>query len=124
MESIPCPDRLIDDCGGAFIMGAVGSGIWNYFKGYRNTPKNKRKWFSKMRGSFQAIRQNAPRTGGAFAIWGFTFSAFDCFISKQRKKEDPWNAIMSGALTGGVLSIKRLSKLNIKRADGQWSPGR
>lgn len=114
MDVIPCPDRIIDDCGGAFIMGAVGSGIWNFFKGYRNTPKRASGWLrsrSKLHGAAQAIRQHAPRTGGAFAVWGFTFSIFDCLISKQRRKEDPFNSILSGALTGGVLSIKRASFL-------------
>lgn len=35
----PCPDRILDDIGGAFGMGAVGGGIWQLYKGLRNSPK-------------------------------------------------------------------------------------
>jgi hypothetical protein len=33
-------------------------------------------------------------------------SAFDCTLVAIRRKEDPWNPIMSGALTGGVLQLR------------------
>lgn len=35
----PCPDRIIDDIGGAFGMGAIGGGIWNMYKGLKNSPR-------------------------------------------------------------------------------------
>ncbi len=38
----PCPDRILDDIGGAFGMGAVGGGVWNLFKGMRNAPRGSR----------------------------------------------------------------------------------
>ena len=38
---------------------------------------------------------------GSFAIWGTLFSICDCSFTYIRKKEDPWNAIASGAATGG-----------------------
>eukprot|EP01083_Nonionella_stella_P100889 285146_1 len=101
MATIPCPDRVVDDCGGAFAMGAIGASIWHGVKGYRNTPKG-----GKFSGCVQAIRQRAPVTGGAFALWGLSFSTFDCAIAKYRKKEDPWNAIMAGAATGGLLAAR------------------
>ena len=34
----PCPDRIIDDIGGAFAMGAVGGGVWHFIKGMKNSP--------------------------------------------------------------------------------------
>lgn len=34
----PCPDRIVDDIGGAFAMGAVGGGIWHLVKGLKNSP--------------------------------------------------------------------------------------
>ena len=34
----PCPDRIIDDIGGAFGMGAVGGGVWHLIKGLKNSP--------------------------------------------------------------------------------------
>ena len=48
---------------------------------------------------------------GNFAVWGGLFSAIDCSLVYIRKKEDPWNSITSGALTGAVLSVR--SKLRL-----------
>ena len=39
-------------------------------------------------------------------MWGGMFSAFDCSLIAIRGKEDPWNSILSGALTGGALSAR------------------
>lgn len=38
----PCPDRILDDIGGAFGMGAIGGGAIKYFKGLRDSPKGHR----------------------------------------------------------------------------------
>lgn len=38
----PCPDRIIDDVGGAFGMGAVGGGVWHLIKGIKNSPSGAR----------------------------------------------------------------------------------
>ena len=35
----PCPDRILDDIGAAFGMGAVGGGIWHFGKGVYNSPR-------------------------------------------------------------------------------------
>jgi import inner membrane translocase subunit TIM17 len=45
-------------------------------------------------------------TTGSFAIWGVLFSCCDCTITAIRRKEDPWNAIASGAATGGILAAR------------------
>ncbi|KAL1775813.1 mitochondrial import inner membrane translocase subunit Tim17-A [Sigmodon hispidus] len=34
----PCPWRIVDDCGGAFTIGTIGGGIFQAFKGFRNSP--------------------------------------------------------------------------------------
>ena len=39
-------------------------------------------------------------------MWGGLFSAIDCSLVYIRKKEDPWNSITSGALTGAILSVR------------------
>ncbi|KAK9832502.1 hypothetical protein WJX81_002570 [Elliptochloris bilobata] len=97
----PCPDRILDDIGGAFGMGAVGGGLWHLFKGVRNSPSN-----ARFRGGFEAVRREAPRIGGSFAVWGGLFSTFDCTLVAVRRKEDPWNSIAAGALTGGFLQLR------------------
>ena len=98
----PCPDRILDDIGGAFGMGAVGGSAFHFLKGLYNSPKGDR-----LIGATQAVRLNAPRIGGSFAVWGGLFSTFDCTMVYVRQKEDPWNSIVAGAATGGFLSMRQ-----------------
>ncbi|PNH02008.1 Mitochondrial import inner membrane translocase subunit Tim17 [Tetrabaena socialis] len=77
----PCPDRILNDIGGAFAMGAVGGGIWHLIKGSKNSPSGYR-----ARGALEAVRREAPRLGGSFANWGLTFALFDCSLQYLRKK--------------------------------------
>merc|ERR1719424_878746 len=53
-----------------------------------------------------AVKARVPVIGGNFAVWGGLFSAFDCTLVAIHKKEDPWNSIASGTLTGGVLAAR------------------
>ena len=97
----PCPDRILDDVGGAFSMGAVGGTAWHFIRGAKNSPRGER-----LLGGAQAVRLNAPRIGGSFAVWGGQFSTFDCSLVYLRHKEDPWNSIAAGFLTGGFLQLR------------------
>ncbi|RZF47965.1 hypothetical protein LSTR_LSTR008769 [Laodelphax striatellus] len=99
----PCPWRIVDDCGGAFTMGVIGGGIFQGIKGFRNAPSGMSRRFQ---GCLAALKTNAPKTAGSFAVWGLTFSTIDCTLVHFRKKEDPWNSIISGAATGGILSAR------------------
>ncbi|KAL0345173.1 UNVERIFIED_CONTAM: Mitochondrial import inner membrane translocase subunit TIM17-2 [Sesamum radiatum] len=98
----PCPDRILDDIGGAFGMGAVGGSAFHFLKGVYNSPKG-----TRFVGGSQAVRMNAPRIGGSFAVWGGLFSVFDCSMVYVRQKEDPWNSIIAGAATGGFLQMRQ-----------------
>lgn len=49
-------------------------------------------------------------------MWGGCFSAVDCMMIWYRKKDDPWNAIVSGFVTGGVLAIRGGANLAFKNA--------
>lgn len=89
----PCPDRILDDVGGS---------AFHFLKGIYNSPKGER-----LIGGSQAVRMNAPRVGGSFAVWGGLFSAFDCTMVYVRQKEDPWNSIIAGAATGGFLQMRQ-----------------
>jgi len=97
----PCPWRIADDCGGAFAMGVIGGSVFHAIKGLKDAPSR-----SRLRGMYLGIKSRAPITGGNFAIWGCLFSSIDCSLVAIRKKEDPWNSIGSGALTGGILSAR------------------
>lgn len=98
----PCPDRILDDLGGAFGMGFVGGSAVHFLKGIYNSPKGER-----IIGGSQAVRMNALRIGGRFAAWGGLFSAFDCSMVYLRQKEDSWNSIFAGAATGGFLQMRQ-----------------
>lgn len=97
----PCPWRIVDDVGGAFCMGNIGGGLWHSIKGARMAPAG-----ARFAGSLSAVQARAPVLGGQFAVWGGLFACFDCSLTSLRQKEDPWNSIVSGAATGGVLAIR------------------
>nr|ODN91548.1 mitochondrial import inner membrane translocase subunit tim-17 [Cryptococcus depauperatus CBS 7855] len=94
-------------------MGAIGGGIWHGIKGARNSPRGER-WV----GSMSAIKARAPVLGGNFGVWGGLFSVFDCTVKGYRQKEDPWNAIISGFLTGGSLALRSGPKSALGSAVG------
>ncbi|KAE9448709.1 hypothetical protein C3L33_19404, partial [Rhododendron williamsianum] len=98
----PIADRIVDDTGFAFSMGAVGGSAFHFIKGLCNSPGGHR-----LAGACQAVRMNAPRVGGSFAVWGGLFSAFCCTLDYARQREDPWNSIAAAAATGGLLRMRR-----------------
>lgn len=58
-------------------------------------------------GSIATVKHRSPIIAGSFAIWGGLFSTIDCTLVHIRKKEDPWNSIISGAAAGGILAARR-----------------
>lgn len=60
----------------------------------------------RLQGSSTAIKTRAPQLGGSFAVWGGLSSIIGCGMVHVRGKADPWNFIMSGALTRVVLATK------------------
>lgn len=107
----PCPYRIIDDVGNAFMFGAGCSGVFNFFKGAHNAPKG-----SRWSGAMTAIKARSPVLGGNFAVWGALYAVGDCSLVAIRHKEDPWNSIMSGFMTGGVLALRAGPKTAFKNA--------
>eukprot|EP00051_Salpingoeca_urceolata_P026901 m.479195 g.479195 ORF g.479195 m.479195 type:complete len:164 (-) comp21360_c0_seq1:295-786(-) len=107
----PCPWRILDDAGAAFAMGAIGGSVWHLIRGYRASPKG-----AKMGGAVTAMKMRGPLLGGSFGAWGGLFSTFDCALVAVRQKEDPWNSIFSGAITGGVLAARQGLKASAKSA--------
>lgn len=85
-------------------MGAIGGSIFHGIKGYRNAPTGIKR---RLNGGLITIRQKATVTGANFAAWGGMFSVVDCTLAYVRQKEDPWNSIASGFITGGLLQIRR-----------------
>lgn len=84
-------------------MGCIGGSVFQSIKGFINSPTGiNRRFLSSM----SAVRTRAPIIGGNFAVWGGVFSTIDCTLVHIRKKEDPWNSIMSGASTGAILAAR------------------
>jgi import inner membrane translocase subunit TIM17 len=98
----PCPIRIPYDAGTAFAMGAIGGSAFHFSKGLYNSPKG-----ARFIGATQAVGLKAGRIAGSFAVWSVLFSSCDCTMVYIRKKEDPWNSIISAAATGGFLSMRR-----------------
>lgn len=97
----PCPWRIVDDVGGAYCMGAIGGGVFHAIKGSWNAPRG-----GKFMGSMTGLQARGPVLGGQFAVWGGLFACCDCSLTAIRQKEDPWNSIISGAATGGILAAR------------------
>ncbi|CAG9317847.1 unnamed protein product [Blepharisma stoltei] len=97
----PCPDRFFDDLGGAFAMGGVGGALFYFLKGFVNSPSRER-----FKGAITAVKLRAPVLGGSFAAWGGIFSTCDCFLLWYRQQDSPFNAIVSGLVTGGALALR------------------
>mmetsp|Transcript_16399 Transcript_16399/g.18541 ORF Transcript_16399/g.18541 Transcript_16399/m.18541 type:complete len:153 (+) Transcript_16399:82-540(+) len=62
------------------------------------------------------VKTRAPVLGGNFAVWGLMFSSIDCTLAALRRKEDPWNSIMAGAATGGLLVARGGRKAMMRQA--------
>lgn len=101
MDRPPCPARIFDDIGGAFMMGLVGGSIWHFAKGFRHSAVGE-----GFKGALRNMSKRGPVVGGNFAVWGGLFSTFDCILNKVRAKEDAWNSIAAGFLTGGFLQMR------------------
>lgn len=83
------------------LQQAIGGTVWHGIKGFRNSPYGERRI-----GAITAVKMRAPVLGGNFGVWGGLFSTFDCAVRGVRRKEDPFNAIAAGFLTGGSLAIR------------------
>jgi len=49
-------------------------------------------------------------------MWGGIFSSMDCLLIYYRQKDDPFNAVAAGFITGGILAIRGGLNLAFKNA--------
>ena len=49
-------------------------------------------------------------------MWGGVFSSMDCLLIYYRQKDDPWNAVAAGFITGGILAIRGGASVAFKNA--------
>ena len=107
----PCPGRIFEDLGVGFSIGCIGGSLWYFLKGMWNAPRRQR-----ILGGLMHVRNRAPFLGGSFAMWGGVFSSIDCLMIYYRQKDDPWNAVVSGFMTGGILAIRGGLSMAFKNA--------
>jgi hypothetical protein len=68
----------------------------------------------KFIGGIQLLKSRAPVLGGrnilnlsgSFAMWGGLFSLTDCALVHLRNKEDYFNNVVGGFVTGGLLAVR------------------
>eukprot|EP01088_Endostelium_zonatum_P002181 TRINITY_DN12653_c0_g1_i1.p1 TRINITY_DN12653_c0_g1~~TRINITY_DN12653_c0_g1_i1.p1 ORF type:complete len:220 (-),score=39.47 TRINITY_DN12653_c0_g1_i1:51-710(-) len=131
----PCPYRIITELGAGFAMGTVGGCVYYFVQGMRQpvaapglgtiTPRKpddlqglkrleqqaresrgKPKKESRFRNGLKSARTKGPGTGGGFALWAGFFSVYDCLLGALRGREDAFNAIAAGGLTGATVAIR------------------
>lgn len=49
-------------------------------------------------------------------MWGGLFSATECLMIYYRQRDDPFNAVIGGIVTGGLLSIRGGASIAFKQA--------
>ncbi|KAK0437853.1 Tim17/Tim22/Tim23/Pmp24 family-domain-containing protein [Armillaria borealis] len=97
-KHISSPWVILNEFCAAFAMGAVGGSMWYGIKGARNSPRGER-----FIGAISSMKARAPVTGGNLGVFGGLLSTFDCAAKGWRQKEDAWNAIISGFMTGSAI---------------------
>ncbi|XP_020803602.1 probable mitochondrial import inner membrane translocase subunit Tim17 4 [Drosophila serrata] len=100
----PCPIRIVEDCGCAYLMGSIGGGLFQLIKGIRNSPSG---FMNRFYGGIYTMKMGTPPIASNFAIWGLTFTACECAIFSYRKRDDFWNSALSGAAAGGIMAARR-----------------
>ncbi|KAF8698772.1 hypothetical protein HU200_035030 [Digitaria exilis] len=91
--------RCVEDAGGAFLFGLVGSSASNLLRGGLRG--------GGLAGAARAVSANAPRTAGSLAAYFAVFSASESALSLARRKEDRWNGLAAGAATWAALGARR-----------------
>ena len=87
-----------------FLRVSQSTGLYNAPKGARFTT------------GARLLAKRAPVLGGSFALWALIFSMTDCSMIYLRKKDDPANAVIGGALTGYLLAFRGGQKVALKNA--------
>ncbi len=101
MNTVPCPGRIIIDLGDGFSTGCALGAIWYFIKGSYYAVRRER-----IKGGLMLLRSRAPILGGSFGMWACVFSISCCIMVRIRQREDPFNSVIAGFMTGFVLAIR------------------
>ncbi|KAM0852072.1 hypothetical protein ACQ4PT_052004 [Festuca glaucescens] len=115
LERHPCPDRILDDAGGGFAMGVVGGSAFHFLKGRRNSPMAMDYWW------YAGYAHEPPASRRELRCVGRPLLRLGCTTVYIHQKEDPWNSIVAGASTMGVLSLRRVLRAIAAKFPGRTS---
>lgn len=99
-------------------MGCGAGVIFYFFKGNRVIKQHSGMSYAskkeKFIGGISLLKNRAPVLGGrnivnlsgSFAMWGGLFSLTDCTLVHLRNKEDYFNNVVGGFVTGGLLAVR------------------
>lgn len=92
--------RFIDYVGEGFSFGvACGSALYA-IKGFRNSSAG-----GRLASAGHAALVKAPRIGGTLGTISVLFSASDSAMALARRKDDPLNSIVAGAISWGLVQM-------------------
>ncbi|KAF0992327.1 hypothetical protein HZS_534 [Henneguya salminicola] len=99
----PCPNRIYEDTGVAFTIGAIGGIIFQCGQAIftRSRSRTLLKIGSK-------LRYRVPTTCGSFALWGLSFSLCECSLQFIGVKNQAASAVIAGSFTGALLAAQSL----------------
>jgi hypothetical protein len=124
-----CPQRVFIDGMGGFLIGLIGGGTYWLFRARRLAinqwekggplsnlvlpPKIPKRIISYYRLHFllkhgvRIFGRKYAKLAFTFGLWGFLFSAYDCFILAVRQHAHPLNHLAAGFLTGATIALRR-----------------
>ncbi|KAK3121703.1 hypothetical protein QOZ80_8BG0659210 [Eleusine coracana subsp. coracana] len=82
--------RLIECTGLGFLLGAGGGSAFYFIKGICSSPTD-----ARLVGAVRAVRTNVPRVAGTCGAFLGVCDAFERAMSLARRREDPWNSVVS-----------------------------
>lgn len=62
------------------------------------------------------MKKRGPILAGSFAMWAGIFSITDCSLIALRNRDDGFNKIAAGAITGGTLAFRAGPRIAWKNA--------
>lgn len=63
-------------------------------------------WRQQLRHGFRDMGSQALRSAKNFGMIGAAYAGTECCIEGLRARDDVWNSVAAGAVTGGILAIR------------------
>ncbi|KAK3123452.1 hypothetical protein QOZ80_8AG0631180 [Eleusine coracana subsp. coracana] len=97
-------DRVIDVAGDGFLLGTAAGSSFHFVKGLAVSPVG---GGGRLAGAVRAVHANAPCVAGMCGAYAAVYCASKSAVSIAHQRDDPWNAVAGGAMSGGLLNARR-----------------